>query len=37
MKTCPVCSERYEDGVAVCPTDGEPLDAVTVAGPKSAA
>lgn len=36
MKTCPVCSERYEDGVSVCPTDGEPLDAVTVAAAKAA-
>ena len=37
MKTCPVCSERYDDGVSVCPRDGEPLDAVTVAGSRTTA
>jgi hypothetical protein len=31
MRTCPACSRQYEEDVTVCPVDGEPLGAVTVA------
>src|SRR5215218_6931771 len=35
MKTCPVCGRQYADDVTVCPSDGEPLGAVTVAGARA--
>jgi hypothetical protein len=36
MRTCPACGRQYADEVTVCPSDGEPLGAVTVTGPTKA-
>src|SRR5262245_35619182 len=36
MRTCPVCGRKYGDEVTVCPSDGEPLAAVTATAPTKA-
>jgi hypothetical protein len=36
MRRCPACNRQYKDDVTVCPVDGEPLGAVTIAAASSA-